>query len=272
MKFKFTVSELSKYTYISPRTIRYYDSIGLFKPSFIDEKNGYRYYNIEKLEELRLIHYMRYLDIPINEIKIHLEKRDIDYYENILETHLEKTNYKIQHLMSIKNKLETRMISLKKVKSIPEFDKILFEHIDKSFGVRIRRNFMYEEDWEKQLGRTESKLKLPPNLIIGNVCFSIDKENLEKGLYKPYNSIFIMLDRLEYVEKNHIENIEKSKCLSLYFRGNHEISAHYYELMTEYIKKNKMSISGESMECTLIDHYISGDKNFHITNIKIPIY
>ena len=271
MKFKFTVSELSKYTYISPRTIRYYDSIGLFKPSFIDKKNNYRYYSIEKLEELRLIHYMRYLDIPINEIKIHLEKRDIDYYEKILETHLEKTNRKINHLLSIKNKLDARMSSLKKIKSIPEFDKILFEYIDQSFGIRIKRNFMYEEDWEKELGKTESKLKLPPNLIIGNVCFSIDRTNLEKELFKPYNSIFIILDTLEYVDKKYIENIKRSKCLSLYFRGNHEMSTYYYKIMTDYIKKNKMKISGESMECTLIDHYISGDKNFHITNIKIPI-
>lgn len=271
MKFKFTVAELSKYTYITPRTIRYYDSIGLFKPTYIDEKNGYRYYNIEKLEELRLIHYMRYLDIPIKEIKKHLEKRDIENYENILETHLEKTNNKIKHLMSIKNKLENRMDSLKKIKSIPEFDKILFEYIEECHGIRVKRNFMYEEDWEKELGKTENKLKLPPNLIIGNVCFSINKENLEQGIFKPYNSLFIILDNLEYVEKNHIENIKRSKCISLYFKGNHEMSTYYYEMMLEYIEKNKMTISGESIECTLIDHYISGNEEFHITNIKIPI-
>lgn len=271
MKFKFTVNELSKYTYISPRTIRYYDSIGLFKPSIIDENNGYRYYSIEKLEELRLIHYMRYLDIPIKEIKEHLEKRDIDNYENILENHLEKTNNKIKHLLSIKNKLEARMDSLRKVKSIPEFDKMLFEYIDESSGIRVKRNFMYEEDWEKELGKTENKLKLPPNLIIGNVCFTINKENLENQCFKPYNSLFIILDNLQYVNDKYIEHIERNKCLSIYFRGNHEISSDYYKQMVDYIKKNKMIISGESIECTLIDHYISGDKDFHITNIKIPI-
>ena len=39
----FTVKQLSRMAGITPRTLHYYDEIGLLKPSEVGE-NGYRYY------------------------------------------------------------------------------------------------------------------------------------------------------------------------------------------------------------------------------------
>ena len=50
----FTVRQLSKLAGITPRTLRYYDQIGLLKPSQVGE-NGYRYYGEEALLRLQQI-------------------------------------------------------------------------------------------------------------------------------------------------------------------------------------------------------------------------
>ena len=44
----FTVKQLSRMAGITPRTLHYYDEIGLLKPSRVGE-NGYRYYGEEIL-------------------------------------------------------------------------------------------------------------------------------------------------------------------------------------------------------------------------------
>ena len=46
MKEFFTIGEISKLFNINSKTLRYYDEIDLFKPSYVDEHNKYRYYSI----------------------------------------------------------------------------------------------------------------------------------------------------------------------------------------------------------------------------------
>ncbi len=50
----FTVTQLSKLAGITPRTLHYYDEIGLLKPSRTGD-NGYRYYGEEALLRLQQI-------------------------------------------------------------------------------------------------------------------------------------------------------------------------------------------------------------------------
>lgn len=64
----FTVKQLSRIAGITPRTLHYYDQIGLLKPSRVGE-NGYRYYGQEALLLLQQILLYRQLAMPLEEIK-----------------------------------------------------------------------------------------------------------------------------------------------------------------------------------------------------------
>jgi hypothetical protein len=41
-----TIGEFSKICRVSPKTLRYYDQIGLLKPSQVSSDSGYRYYEV----------------------------------------------------------------------------------------------------------------------------------------------------------------------------------------------------------------------------------
>jgi DNA-binding transcriptional MerR regulator len=54
---------------VTTKTLRYYDEIGLFKPIFVDEITGYRYYSSEQLLELNKIIALRQMGLRINDIR-----------------------------------------------------------------------------------------------------------------------------------------------------------------------------------------------------------
>ncbi len=77
-----TVSEVSKLTGISVRTLHHYDAIGLLKPTKITEA-GYRLYDNTALDRLLHILMFRELQIPLKEIKSILDSPDFNPGEAI---------------------------------------------------------------------------------------------------------------------------------------------------------------------------------------------
>ena len=63
-----TVKGVSMTTGVSIRTLRYYDEIGLLKPTELTE-TGYRLYDNKALEKLQEILFFRELEIPLTDIK-----------------------------------------------------------------------------------------------------------------------------------------------------------------------------------------------------------
>lgn len=94
-----TVKEVSELTGISIRTLRYYDEIGLLKPTKITAA-GYRLYDEISLKQLREIMFYRKFEISLSEIKMLMERYEKDNRE-ILETQKDILEMKRNHLNSI---------------------------------------------------------------------------------------------------------------------------------------------------------------------------
>ncbi|WP_343215675.1 MerR family transcriptional regulator [Eubacterium sp. An11] len=58
-----SISQVTRLTGISIRTLQYYDEIGLLKPSELTA-SGYRLYNDEALQTLQQILFFKELDFP----------------------------------------------------------------------------------------------------------------------------------------------------------------------------------------------------------------
>ena len=92
----YTVKKLAQMSGMSPRTLRFYDEIGLLKPAFYGD-NQYRYYEEEQLLMLQQILFFRELGVPLNDIQRIVSSDDFDKIESlqrhksILQSKLEKT-------------------------------------------------------------------------------------------------------------------------------------------------------------------------------------
>lgn len=72
------IKEFAKLTNVSVRTLHYYDEIGLLKPSFVDEQNGYRCYDEKALERMQQILFYRELDFSLKSISEILSSPNYD--------------------------------------------------------------------------------------------------------------------------------------------------------------------------------------------------
>lgn len=97
----YTVKKLARLSGISPRTLRFYDEIGLLKPASYGE-NNYRYYEEEQLLLLQQILFFRELDVPLSDIQGIMSSQDFDKIETLnahkitLQKRLERTEVLIK--------------------------------------------------------------------------------------------------------------------------------------------------------------------------------
>ena len=72
---KYTTGEIAKLCEVTVRTVQYYDTRGILVPSELTE-GGRRLYNDEDLRKMKIICFLRELDLPINSISELLKEED----------------------------------------------------------------------------------------------------------------------------------------------------------------------------------------------------
>ena len=83
---EYTINKLAQLAGISTRTLRYYDELGLLKPSRIST-SGYRIYGGTEIARLQQILFYREMEVPLEEIRKILDSSDYDDTTS-LEMHL----------------------------------------------------------------------------------------------------------------------------------------------------------------------------------------
>lgn len=78
----YKIGDFSKCVDVPVKTLRYYDEIDLFKPSFTDTWSGYRYYEDFQIDEIKKIMMLKELNLSLKEIKEFMETSDINIIED----------------------------------------------------------------------------------------------------------------------------------------------------------------------------------------------
>jgi len=270
MDIKFTVKELSKIVGISSRNIRYYDDIGLFKCSGTLD-NGYRYYTIDKIEEIYVINYLRHMGISIKEIKQHLQNRNIDEYSTILNKQLQKVTDEILQLQRIQHRIQKRITSLDYIHNLPSLGVITVQSLPSRRILLLKKQIKKQIDWELAMKQIDTSSDLLPNIFIGDIGFFVDMEKVNKRGAEEFSGMFLLADDPIYNSSSVTSELTAGRWLIIYIRGDHHEARKYYDLLLNYAEENTLSLGSFAVERTLLDHYISSDPNLHITEISIPI-
>ncbi len=110
---KYTTGELAKLCGVSVRTVQYYDSRGILVPSELSE-GGRRLYSEADLGKLKVICFLRGLDIPINSIRdlLHEEHPEavigmlLDEQERILRREIEDKQARVSKISAVRRELD----------------------------------------------------------------------------------------------------------------------------------------------------------------------
>ncbi|MGL6200324.1 MAG: MerR family transcriptional regulator [Lachnospiraceae bacterium] len=107
-----SISEMAKLHKISRQTLIHYDKIDLFKPE-ITHQNGYRYYSLNQIPVLREITFLRSLNIPLEDIKQHLENRTPESAMDFYAGQIEQLDQQLEELKRQKQYLRSRQNTYK---------------------------------------------------------------------------------------------------------------------------------------------------------------
>lgn len=150
-----TVTQIAALTGTSVRTLRYYDTIGLLKPTTLTE-GGYRLYDEDALEQLYLILIYRELGFPLKEIREILKAPDYDR-NRILEKQIKLLEQKKNHLQNLIHlAVGLKMIGVRYL----EFDNFKIGELD-DYSAQAETLYgktdAYRESQEKAKGRTKEQ-------------------------------------------------------------------------------------------------------------------
>lgn len=122
MTEKMRIGELSQKAGVTPRTVRYYEKLGLLQPSDRDGK-GFRYYTEVELARLHKINALKQNSLTLEEIQ-----QVIDLYfadptgirgkQKVLEIllgHLQETEEKIENLTQFRSELHTKIARMEEL-------------------------------------------------------------------------------------------------------------------------------------------------------------
>lgn len=102
---------------VSPRTLHYYDEIGLLKPFFVDEQNGYRTYNEESYFRMQKILFYRELGFSLECIR---DIMDADEAQRSTVLHERK-----QELLAEKERIECLVGLLENVEQGQDLNRVI---------------------------------------------------------------------------------------------------------------------------------------------------
>ena len=256
MKEFFSIGEISKLFDINKKTLRYYDEIGLFKPSFVNKDNNYRYYTLDQFQYLETIKYLKELGLSLDKIKYNLTNLNSEDVINSLEEQNNIIDAKISELQLIKQKINKKIIQIKDSTRNDLLETIREVDFNERQAVRLRHSIKTDYDIEFSLRKL---IKMSDNKIFltyGLVEVSISRDDLIDRKYDEYKSIFIMIEEEKY-DKSLIKIFPKGTYVCIRFKGVHKDAPPYYEKLINYINKQGYEIIDDSLEMELTDPSLS---------------
>ncbi|MDQ0246037.1 effector-binding domain-containing protein [Bacillus fengqiuensis] len=270
MKNQFSIGEISKLHNIPVKTLRYYDEIGLFKPMKVDEKSRYRYYSTEQFEHLNTINYLKELGIPLKEIKEQFEQRDIDYFLTVLKKQQENTLQKIKELQQINHRFENRIKELEQSRNLDKIGVPFMKQLEARRVLRLKEPIRSTPELELSLRKLENISKRTASIFIGGVGVTISIQNIQKREFSEYNSIFLIVEE-EEVSNDLVAVLAKGTYVCMYCNERRIEASAYYDRLFDFIQENGYTIIGDAIERTIIDDYISKNKEEFLSEIQIPV-
>lgn len=139
---EYSIQELSRLAGVTTRTLRWYDQIGLLKPSRIAE-SGYRYYGSKEVDRLQDILFYRALGVELAQIRECLDAPSFDRL-SVLRGHLSALEARLAEtedlIQAVRNtiKAEERDEMMADEKKFEAFKRRVVDENEKSFGEEAR--------------------------------------------------------------------------------------------------------------------------------------
>ena len=269
MEIRFTVGELAKLGGLSKQTLIFYDREGVFRPSYVEPANGYRYYSADQLEALDSILILREMGLSLREIRAHLEARSGPETVALLREQHQAVQNKIADWTLIGRRLERKLESLEALAASRADGAWLVERPLEYLAaepVEGARGLLEVDVALKRLLRRSVQEKLPHFYQVGDM---VAREDLEAGRFLRFQYAFLPLQ----TARSGLGILEKPAGLYArrYHVGTYETMGRDYAALLAQIREAGYEPAGPSYEFCVLDHLAAGSPEDYVTEIQIPV-
>lgn len=268
MKDLFTIGQMASLFGMNIRTLRFYDETGILVPERTDPRTGYRYYSTKQFERLNTIKYLRALNMPLEKIRCFFENKDVDTMSRLLREQQQETRQKINELIRIDKKIESRLKMLED-STHSVLDVIMETHIPERRAAFLRKEIPVGDDLEYPIRELEQMHHLEALMFLGKVGVSIREEDLRRQEFCRFSGIFVFVEEEDNF-KGQVFKLKESDYVVVRFSGTHTGADPYYGRMLDYLHKNNYELNGNSVEVTLVDSGITVEEEKFVTELQIP--
>ena len=162
---KLQIKEFAYLSGVSVRTLHYYDEIGLLKPSFVDEQNGYRFYDEASLERMQEILFYRELDFSLKSIGEIFASPNYDKKKALAEQ---------KRLLTLKKeRLERLIAALKQAEkgeiTMNAFDNSEYEAARQQYEDEAKQRWGDTDAYKESQAKTAGYSKEQWNAVLGDM-------------------------------------------------------------------------------------------------------
>ncbi len=250
-----TVKDVSKITGVSIRTLRYYDEIGLLKPTELTEA-GYRLYDNKALEKLQEIMFFRELEIPLTDIKKIMDNPNYDKEQALLaqKSLLEQKRNRLNGIIEL-------ITDVMKGVNTMSFGAFSNEEVQKMVNHTLE--CMSKESLDEQVQKYGSMEKYKEHLVSG-----FANEQATADLLKWYGSKEKIIESVmqstgsnEEIKQEQKENAKIYKqFMTAKETGNMDMAHSAVEMLAENYKTMFSLDNARNILLHLAKEYLQGEK------------
>lgn len=227
----YKIGEFSKLVGLPIKTLRYYDEINLFKPSYTEPFTNYRYYEDKQIEEINYIKKLKEMNLSLTEIDEYIKTKDI--------TILNNKSFELGEKLDILN-----------------------EYVDDEIYTVRKGDF---NDYLKYRGRLKAETPFAVSLKDNNLkYYVVEKENeyyFDLGVYQDNNNLAVVFDNLLFSN----DTIIKKVFNCLFDDGHKEI---IYSISLDDYNHDRVNNINKNLIVTKIDKEKQYEREFNLLTIS----
>lgn len=258
-----TVKEVSEITGVSIRTLRYYDEIGLLKPTELTEA-GYRLYDNKALEKLQEIMFFRELEIPLADIKKIMDNPNYDKEQALLaqKSLLEQKRNRLNGIIEL-------ITDVMKGVNTMSFGAFSNEEVQKMVDHTLE--CMSKESLDEQVEKYGSMEKYKEHLVSGfaNEQAAADLLKWYGSKEKVIESVMQSTGSREEIKQEQEENAKIYKrFMAAKKAGNMDMAHSAVEMLAENYKTMFALDNARNILLDLAKEYLQGEKLAEATDSR----
>lgn len=268
-----SISEIAEYAGVSRRTLIYYDQIDLLKPRKIGE-NGYRYYSFDQYGEIDAILILKALNMPLDEIRTFLKRRNPEYTQKELLKQREKVTYKIEELEQIREALDGYINRYEKLTEV-DFDALALQYRKEEYFVVSELIEPSDDSSTFQIYSRFYSLIQSRDIFSGYpIGFLVDGRVLDEGHIhlSPYRALVrIPEERLNLYAENQLITRPAGYYVSGFVRDEIHQLTDFSDRFKKYLKAHDLVIDGDIWELVWQDEIATANREQQIFEVMLPV-